>query len=187
MTDNRTNESNQIRQNDAKHFAWSDEQVEAAARAMWELRKRPSDPVWVGGELDHGIKEIYRQDARAALVSAQGAAPQAESEELAWYKVAAKHSADSMAEARATLQMFADRVDPFVFDELSSVLDDQPLDYETGDVIGEAAPVLPSSTVDEDALAEVVCLALNHRDGGEECADDYRVALAVAEWLKRGK
>jgi len=48
----------------------------------------------------------------------------------------------------------------------------------------EAAPVLPSSGVDEDALVEVVCLALNHRDGGEECEDDYRVARAVAAWLE---
>ena len=46
-----------------------------------------------------------------------------------------------------------------------------------------ACPVEPSSGVDEDALAEVICLALNHRDGGEECEDDYRVARAVAAWL----
>lgn len=59
MTDNRTNEPTEA-------------QVEAAAKAMWDLRKRASDPEWEGGELDHGIKEIYRQDARAALVAAQG-------------------------------------------------------------------------------------------------------------------
>ena len=102
-------------------------------------------------DADHALHQV-EEIMRAALVAAAGVAPQAESEELAWYKAAAKHSADSMAEARETLQMFADRVDPFVFDELSSVLDDQPLDYETGDVIGKAAQVLPSSTVDADAL-----------------------------------
>lgn len=47
-----------------------------------------------------------------------------------------------------------------------------------------ATPVLPSSGVEEDKLAEVVCLALNHRDGGDECEDDYRVARAVTEWLE---
>lgn len=55
-----------------------------------------------------------------------------------WYRDAAKHAADQLAEARATLQYFADRVDPFIFEELSSVLDDQPLDYETGSVIGKS-------------------------------------------------
>lgn len=55
-----------------------------------------------------------------------------------WYASAAKHTADQLAEARATLQYFADRIDPFIFEELSSVLEDQPLDYETGSVIGKS-------------------------------------------------
>lgn len=55
-----------------------------------------------------------------------------------WYKQSAKYAADQLAEARATLQYFADRIDPGVFEELSSILDDQPLDYETGSVIGKS-------------------------------------------------
>ena len=53
-TDNRTNEP-------------TPEQVEAAAKAMYELRAKIDDPFWEGGKLDYGIKQIYRQDARAAL------------------------------------------------------------------------------------------------------------------------
>ena len=60
-TDNRTNEI-------------TEEQVEAAAKAMWDLRKTKSDPEW--GALEYGVKQEYRKDARAALVAAQGAAPQ---------------------------------------------------------------------------------------------------------------
>lgn len=44
--------------------------VEAAAKAMYELRAKIDDPFWEGGKLDYGIKQIYRQDARAALAAA---------------------------------------------------------------------------------------------------------------------
>ena len=51
----------------------SEAQVEAAAKAMWDLRKLISDPEW--DALEYGVKLEYRKDARAALVAAQGAAP----------------------------------------------------------------------------------------------------------------
>ena len=42
--------------------------VEAAAVAMWDLRKLPSDPEW--DTLEYGVKQEYRKDARAALDAA---------------------------------------------------------------------------------------------------------------------
>lgn len=50
--------------------AATEAQVEAAAKAMYELRAKIDDPFWGGGKLDYGIKQIYRQDARAALAAA---------------------------------------------------------------------------------------------------------------------
>src|SRR5690606_22095980 len=55
-------------------------QVEAAAKAMYELRAKIDDPFWEGGKLDYGIKQIYRQDARAALVAAAALGLTAEQE-----------------------------------------------------------------------------------------------------------
>lgn len=69
------NELGKIRQNDAKHFAWSDEQVEAAAKAMHET----GNP-WFAAYGDWGaagfeIKKAFRESARAALAAAAGAVP----------------------------------------------------------------------------------------------------------------
>lgn len=52
-----------------------------------------------------------------------------------------------------------------------------------------AAPVLPSNTVDEDALAEVIASSRGFGNGWEQIPpltrEAYReVARAVAEWLK---
>lgn len=127
------------------------------ARHYWRSQGYDYDLHGLDGNNDYEMGLAVADAALAALAAAQGAAPQTESEELAWYKKAAKHSADSMAEARATLQQLADRVDPFVFDELSSVLDDQPLDYETGWAIGEPAPVLPSNTAPQAESEYVYC------------------------------
>lgn len=65
---------------DWKPGAPSEAQVEAAAKAMWDLRKLISDPEW--DALEYGVKQEYRKDARAALVAAQGAT----TEELAKIK-----------------------------------------------------------------------------------------------------
>lgn len=53
----------------------TDEMIEVAAKASWDLHARPSDPEW-GPSLDHGVREEYRKDARAALRAALAVAPQ---------------------------------------------------------------------------------------------------------------
>lgn len=45
-----------------------EKRVEAGARAMWERTPRKDDPTWA--DLEHGVKEIWRKDARAALQAA---------------------------------------------------------------------------------------------------------------------
>jgi hypothetical protein len=52
--------------------------VEAAAKAMYELRAKIDEPFWEGGKLDYGIKQIYRQDARAALAASDAHLPTVE-------------------------------------------------------------------------------------------------------------
>ena len=49
--------------------------IEAAAKAMWERTPRKDDPTWA--DLDYGIKEIWRKDARAALAAADALLPSA--------------------------------------------------------------------------------------------------------------
>ena len=139
MTDNRTNEI-------------TEEQVEAAAKAMWDLRKTESDPEW--GALEYGVKQEYRKDARAALVAAQGAAPQAESNPTSSY------------------------ISPSLPGMICNLWKSDPSENSVrtalklaGDLIQElidlkASAVLPSSGVDEDALAEAWeagCLAGRNR------------------------
>lgn len=60
-TDNRTNELGKIRQNDAKHFAWSEAQVEAAAKAIADCHN-PG--------MFEKYPENWRVEARAALEAA---------------------------------------------------------------------------------------------------------------------
>ena len=43
--------------------AWTDEQIEAAAKAMYERTGRP----WSAVSTDHPVGNDYRDDARAAL------------------------------------------------------------------------------------------------------------------------
>lgn len=170
MTDNRTNEPNQNETKSGQEFCFTEAQVEAAAKAMWELRKRASDPDWEGGELDHGIKEIYRQDARAALVAAAGAASQVESECRCTY-----HSEDRGG------------------GHSELMLEPEPTCPEHGRDL--MAPVLPSRTVDEDALAEAVGeeirrqrTAYAQRVGRVEASpwvDEAALARSVTEWLKK--
>lgn len=53
-----------------------EKRVEAAAKAMWERTPRKDDPTWA--DLDYGIKEIWRKDARAALAAADAHLPSVE-------------------------------------------------------------------------------------------------------------
>ena len=150
-TDNRTNEPTEA-------------QVEAAAKAMWDLRKLISDPEW--DALEYGVKLEYRKDARAALVAAQGAAPQAE--QATYLNVA--HSsvlAGSINARRAAREVSAMQLidaiyDPDEDDANDSVRYGYVLEQferlrviyaDLDDPDAGPAPVLPSSGVDEDNLA----------------------------------
>lgn len=52
--------------------------IEAAAKAMWDLRKAGNEPVW--DMLERGVRNEYRKDARAALVAAAALGLTAEQE-----------------------------------------------------------------------------------------------------------
>lgn len=140
-TDNRTNEPTEA-------------QVEAAAKATHESNKKFYPGMWqVAWELqDPRDVEGYLDGARAALVAAQGAAPQA-----VW-----------------------EIGDPYTCADLGH----EDCDGSHRD---HRAPVLPSSGVDEDALAEVIGRDENYtRDigfGGWTLSPRL-AARAVAEWLK---
>lgn len=120
------------------------EQLELAAQALHDRQWRGSDthPRWgEGGHCKYGSAhrdEVFA-DALAVLAAAR-VAPVTPSDEVEHLRASVKHVADQMAEARATLQMFDDRIDEHVFQELASALDDQPLDFETGEVVGKAKP-----------------------------------------------
>lgn len=52
---------------------FTDEQVEAAAKALWDPRNTGFDPQWEGIEPD--VQQAFRRDARAALEAAALVAP----------------------------------------------------------------------------------------------------------------
>lgn len=129
-TDNRTNELNQNETKSAQTFCFSEAQVEAAAKAMHET----GNP-WFAAYGDWGaagfeIKKAFRESARAALVAAQGAAPQDEPSEewLTWCREESCVHRHWRSGGMPTHRRG----------------DDCP-------TLGNHAPVLPSSTVDEDA------------------------------------
>lgn len=130
-----------------------------------------------------GSKIVYEEAehaARAALVAAQGAAPQAESVSKSSY-ISPSLPAQIRGLYRADLRERS----------IQTMLD------LAGDLIQElidlkAAPVLPSSGVDEDKLAEVIAKSRGFGNGWEQIPpltrEAYReVARAVAEWLKGQK
>ena len=71
--------------------------------------------------------ERERDEARAEASKIEGRAVEW-SKRAETAEAAAKYATGRMIDARALLQQMADRIDPFVFDELASELDDQPLD-----------------------------------------------------------
>lgn len=79
MTDNRTNEPSQNETKSGQTFCFTEAQVEAAAKAYprWIVDHDGPETPWE--QESDALKNEYRADARAALVAAQGAAPQAES------------------------------------------------------------------------------------------------------------
>lgn len=158
MTDNRTNEPNQDETKSGQEFCFTEAQVEAAAKVLAPDGVFAKDFGEYSRKRDNYRREdqaeeqrYYMRKARAALVAAAGAAPQAESEHFhIWSELPCRPGACRM----------------------------------------EPAPGEPSSTVDEDALAEVIREAL--RDDRLRVAygapvnkpQHVVVARAVAEWLK---
>ena len=172
---------------------FSEAQVEAAAEAM-----HGTGNPWFAAYGDWGaagfeIKQAFRDSARAALVAAQGAATPVNSFDTTAERE--KNGGDSL------------HVDP---QEPSGVTDANGHSWMAWNESGKngtycrscggwagkvgnrqcsPAPVLPSSGVDEDKLAEVIARS-SHRatDSGTNprivCADPAEVARAVAEWLK---
>ena len=168
MTDNRTNEP-------------TPEQVEAAAKAIWDIDdSQVLDPPW--DQLDEKFKRHYRTLARAALVAAAGAAPQAESVPTSKY------------------------ISPHLPSMIRNLWKSDPSENSVrtalklaGDLIQElidlrAAPVQSSSTVDEAALAEVITehgydsYRLDYCTCGEKVKADMaeHTAHAIVEHLTGG-
>lgn len=75
MTDNRTNEPNLNETKSGQAFCFSEDQVEAAAKAMHETGNPWCAAYGGWGAAGFEIKRAFRKSARAALVAAQGAAP----------------------------------------------------------------------------------------------------------------
>jgi len=185
----------------------SEQRVERAARAFF--REYHGEDIWPelrdDGELDTRSRALAA--TRAALtaagvapqepnqnetksgnnfvsldpekVDAQGVAPQVESDERiqAWERLI-QHPVwrCCFEEERPLIDSVMERIDNLA--ELEMTVNELA-----------PAPVLPSSGVDEDKLAEVIARS-SHRatDSGTNprivCADPAEVARAVAEWLK---
>lgn len=181
-TDNRTNEPTEA-------------QIEAAAkiirRASLETTANPGD-FW--SDCYEGEQEAWRNAARAALVAAQGAAPPVNSFDTTAEPV--KTGADSLHVApQAESEPKSSYISPQLPAQIRGLYraDLREKSIQTmldlaGDLIQElidlrAAPVLPSSGVDEDKLAEVIARAsVVYSPMLDEEAQN--LARAVAEWLK---
>lgn len=138
---------------------FSEAQVEAAAKAMWDLRKLISDPEW--DALEYGVKLEYRKDARAALAAAQGAEPRVDSDTQV--ACAVNHAggvcpgyphAASMQPSSAVLEAAA-------ADAPQAPKDIHEPNHNRvycvrcgGNWPCQPSPALPSSTVDKDELAK---------------------------------
>lgn len=195
-TDNRTNEKIETRKcsnqacplrrahsgpcapSDWKPGAPSEAQVEAAARAMHESNKKFYPWMFQAGweVLSKGDQEGYLDSARAALEAAAGVAPQApEGREL--------DALRALVENRARVIEGFSGAPAEVADEQKAIARSIRRDLEDHDFEFRVAPVQPSSTVDEDALAEVIRRSYENEQG-LKIRDDKRTARAVAKWLK---
>ena len=165
-TDNRTNEP-------------TPEQVEAAARALdpiawgrYDLLAYAKNP-WPSRDL---LVEHSLSRARAALEAAAGVAPQApEGREL--------DALRALIENRARVIEGFSVAPAEVAAEQKAIARSIRRDLEDHDFDFRVAPVQPSSTVDEDALAEVIRRSYENEQG-LKIRDDKRTARAVAEWLR---
>lgn len=160
---------------DWKPGAPSEAQVEAAAKTLHETRNP-----WFGaygdwGAAGFGIKQAFRESARAALVAAHGAAPQAESSPTSSY------------------------ISPSLPGMIRNLWKSDPSENSVrtalklaGDLIQElidlkASPVLPSSGVDVETLANLIHSTSVAHFGGLDPRVAPIVARALCEAYKEGK
>lgn len=137
--DNRTNEPNQNETKSGQAFCFTEAQVKAATLAYRGHDSYVGYAVIVCRECDEHFEDRAGFEVhlmRAALVAAQGTAPQAE---MPGRQELGQTIRNKFNEARGR-----SGVDPWALADL--ILEEHP---------SLAAPVLPSSTVDEDALALV--------------------------------
>ena len=163
----------------------SEEQIERAARAFF--REYHGEDIWPelrdDGELDTRSRALAA--TRAALTAA-GVAPQPVIDEAALAEVIADapHSGDPnvscldpRCKAAAVAAWLREGVAPQEPSRLPDFFAPKPMPNSY-----VPAPVLPSSAVDEDALAEVIGnLDWGYMVDGPSVSD---IARAVAEWLK---
>lgn len=187
-TDNRTNEP-------------TPEQVEAAAKAIYESYGNDLMPPWENPELDQWVeRSVYRNQARAVLVAALEAEPQAE---------ALPETGNELRDEDGDLISSGKHLrvlhqGGYVCDTCVNVLGIN-VRWDRADRM-EGHPVLPSSGVDEDKLAEVIGGVLAGQEAmhcnrvweawghGTMSEDDFslvsddeeavtEIARAVAEWF----
>ena len=175
-TDNRTSEP-------------TPEQVEAAAKAM-----HGTGNPWFAASGDWGaagfeIKQAFRESARAALVAAQGAAPQAESAD---HEKLIARLTGSVNALSVTCGECGSKPGNRCYGggemrrwhTSREAKAERALRIEAADAL--AAPALPSSGVDEDKLANLIHSTSVAHFGGLDPRVAPIVARAVAEWLKDG-
>ena len=152
---------------------FTDEQAEEAVNAVWaEAMKHRG----VGGQVVQAPTFEFIQVVHAALEAAAGVAPQApEGREL--------DALRALIENRArVIEGFSGAPDE-ISAEQKAIARSIRRDLEDHDFEFSVAPVQPSSTVDEDALAEVIRRSYENEQG-LKIRDDKRTARAVAEWLR---
>lgn len=181
-TDNRTSEPNQNETKSGQEFCFSEAQVEAAAKAIADCHNP--------GMFER-YPENWRVEARAALVAAQGAAPQ--TNVLKDAVDALRQNASEIREAHLAVHGMVDPITNAVaagIEQGAAIVDEMG-----GCQVHAPAPVLPSSTVDEDKLAEVLREAeqswhlsdeksqQSYACGAPDLKSKY-IARAVGEWFK---
>ena len=161
---------------------FTDEQIEAACVAyeytnylIAALRERAvSDSP--AHTLMREAADALMREAADALEAAAGVAPQApEGREL--------DALRALIENRARVIEGFSGAPAEVAAEQKAIARSIRRDLEDHDFEFRVAPVQPSSTVDEDALAEVIRRSYENEQG-LKIRDDKRTARAVAEWLR---
>ena len=162
--------------------------VEAAARALHETRNPWFAAYGDWGAAGFEIKQAFRESARAALVAAQGAAPPVNSFDTTAERE--KTGADSLhvAPQAPSGVTNANGHSWMSWDESGK---NGTYCRSCGGWAGKVgnrqcspAPVLPSSAVDEYALANLIHSTSVAHFGGLDPRVAPIIARAVAEWLK---